>query len=99
MNIRNRKNLACMICMTYIFVTFFSLFFIAKEENHHCTGEDCPICASVHQAEQTLKNLGTGTMVVSETGITVICYELAFAGLCLLGSCTSLITQKVRLND
>lgn len=43
------------VCILFLFVTFASLFYIVKEENHHCTGEDCPICANIHQAEQTLK--------------------------------------------
>lgn len=33
------------------------------EANHHCTGEACPVCANIHQAEQTLRNLSTGTIV------------------------------------
>ncbi len=36
---------------------------VEGEANHHCTGEACPVCANIHQAEQTLRNLSTGTIV------------------------------------
>ena len=96
---KKRKYLAAWISIIFIFVTFASLFYIAKEENHKCTGEDCPICACVHQAEQTLKNLSTGmivafcTLVVLEAGILVI--PVCFIKLIP----RSLVSQKVRLND
>ena len=96
---KKRKYLAAWISIIFIFVTFASLFYIAKEENHKCTGEDCPICACVHQAEQTLKNLSTGmivafrTLIALEAGILVI--PVCFIKLIP----RSLVSQKVRLND
>ena len=70
-----------------------------KEENHNCTGEDCPVCACIHQAEQTLRNLGTGNI-----GNAVVSTLPVWNGI-LLPVClfcvytTSLVSQKVRLND
>ena len=55
MTTEKRKHLAAWFSIIFIFVTLASLFYIVKEENHKCTGEDCPVCACVHQAEQTLK--------------------------------------------
>ena len=43
-----------------------------KEENHNCTGEDCPVCACIHQAEQNLKNLGTGFAVAAMPGQKIL---------------------------
>lgn len=42
-----RKHLAAWFSIIFIFVTLASLFYIVKEENHKCTGEDCPVCACV----------------------------------------------------
>ena len=53
MNTKKKRVFSMAVCILFIFVTFASLFYIVKEENHHCTGEDCPICANIHQAEQT----------------------------------------------
>ena len=64
---KKKKCIAAIICILFVFVTFASLFYIVKEADHECTGENCPICACVHQAHQTLKNLGTGTIIWSGT--------------------------------
>ena len=96
---KKKRHIAAILCIVLLFVTFASLFYIAKEENHQCTGDDCPVCACVHQAEQNLKNLGTGLIaefcaifVVLSGSATVRAYveELFF---------TSLVSQKVRLNN
>ena len=52
MDTGKKKSMAAVICIFLIFVTFASLFYVAREENHNCTGKDCPICACVHQAKQ-----------------------------------------------
>ena len=54
---KRQKKAAILICMAFLFVMLTSFFYIAKEENHNCTGEDCPVCACIHQAEQNLKKL------------------------------------------
>ena len=59
MDTGKKKSIAAVICIFLIFVTFASLFYVAREEDHNCTGKDCPICACVHQAKQVLRNLGT----------------------------------------
>lgn len=59
MDTGKKKSMAAVICIFLIFVTFASLFYVAREEDHNCTGKDCPICACVHQAKQVLRNLGT----------------------------------------
>ena len=62
MNHNMKKTASFVICILLVFITAASLFYIIKEENHNCTGEDCPVCACIHQAEQTLRNLGTGNI-------------------------------------
>ena len=82
-----------------LFVTFASLFYIIKEENHNCTGEDCPICANIHQAEQTLRNLGAGMVIHATVNPVLFMFVLAIAGQAFVVSNTSLVSQKVRLNN
>lgn len=99
MNRKKKRHIAAVLCIVLLFITFASLFYIAKEENHQCTGDDCPVCACIHQAEQNLKNLGTGLTVefcvifkALLEGVIICAYakELLF---------TSLVSQKVRLNN
>lgn len=99
MHTRKRKTLAFIICMAFIATAFFSVLFIVKEADHDCTGENCPVCACIHQAEQTLKQLGTGdtgsAFIIARSFFVITPLFLAV----LLIPCVSLISQKVRLND
>ena len=74
-------------------------FDIAKEANHKCTGEDCPICACVHQVEQNLKNLGTGFAVDFCAIFSVLSIVSVICCQTENFFCTSLVSQKVRLNN
>lgn len=96
---KKKKSIAAIICVLFIFVTFASLFYIVKEADHECTGEDCPICACIHQAQQTLKNLGTGTIIWPGTIFTILFTLCVFMQYVCMIFCTSLVSQKVRLND
>ena len=99
MTTEKRKHLAAWVSIIFIFVTLASLCYIVKEENHKCTGEDCPVCACVHQAEQTLKNLSTGMVVVFRT-LVVLDTGVLLAAVCFLKLIPhSLVSRKVRLND
>lgn len=101
MNTKKKRVFSMAVCILFLFVTFASLFYIVKEENHNCTGKDCPICANIHQAEQTLKKLGTGMVVhatVNPMSFMFI-FILAIAGRALVVTNTSLVSQKVRLNN
>ena len=99
MNTKTKKFFSVAVCILMLFVTFASLFYIVKEENHHCTGEDCPICANLHQAEQILRNVGNGTITIAAINPMPILFVLLITGQFLLVSGTSLVSQKVRLND
>lgn len=99
MNTKKKRVFSMAISILFLFVTFVSLFYIVKEENHNCTGEDCPICATIHQAEQTLRDLGAGTVIHVTVNPMPLLSVLAIAGQTFVVSSTSLVSQKVRLNN
>ena len=99
MKTKKKRVFSMAVCILFIFVTFASLFYIIKEENHYCTGEDCPICANIHQAEQTLRNVGNGTITIATINPMLILFALLITGQFLIVSDTSLVSQKVRLNN
>ena len=98
--IKGAKNPCRVYLCCLCYCRLLSLFFIAKEAHHDCTGEDCPVCACIHRAEQTLKQIGTGS---SETAgafapsVSAGC-GISFAFLCLRLS-FPFISQKVRMNN
>ena len=99
MNTARQKKTALTICIVLVFITFASLFYVVKEENHDCTGEDCPICVCIHQAEQVLKNLGTGKSEAQTTGMMQLFVSFVLPVCYAIFCATSLVSQKVRLND
>ena len=99
MNTARQKKTALTICIVLVFITFASLFYIVKEENHDCTGEDCPICVCLHQAEQVLKNLGAGKSEAQITGMIQLFVSFVLSVCYVMFCATSLVSQKVRLND
>ena len=96
---KNRKKLALFISVIFVVVTFFSLFYVTKEQNHHFVDRDCPICACMHQAEQALKTLGDGfAEAVVSLAVLIIAISLIAGDFSNL-VWKSLITQKVRMNN
>lgn len=99
MNMGKEKKLAVITSMILIFITVASLFYIVEEQEHDCTGADCPVCACIHQAEQTLRTLGTGYMVMPFIYRMIVSCNVSAADHTLYIHTTSLVSQKVRLND
>ena len=96
----NKRRLsAAFICAALIAITLFSALFIVKESRHDCTGEDCPVCVCLHQAEQTLRQISAGPAeAAGEFAIYFVLVTLS-AYLSLSVPVVSLISQKVRMNN
>ncbi len=97
---RKQKLAAKLACMAIIIVALSSMFFLVKEANHTCTEPECPVCACLHEAEETIRNIGTGAIrimvsIFAPVTVLFLCLEKLPASI----SNHSLITQKVRLND
>lgn len=99
-NISNSQRIAAALLGIAVLVALlFSAFFMTAETDHRCTGEDCPICACIHQCSQNIRQIGDGTVGQIHFVVTV-----SFLLLPLLCNITNLfyatpVTQKVRLNN
>ena len=82
---QRRSVLSLAVVFAVIFVVLISSFFVAAETNHDCTGEDCPVCACIHQAEQNLKNLGTGLAVAAICLCSICCNFIVISLYCIAG--------------
>ena len=65
---QKRKSFA--MALMLIFCIMFSVCFIAAEAGHECSGEDCPVCASLLQCEELVQK--TGTWFVSFAAFTLL---------------------------
>ena len=97
MTTKSKKFFAVAVSVLLLTFTIVSLLFIVKEADHDCTGTDCPVCASIHQAEQTLRNMGSGIVAVAAIipALFTACY-VAIRILILPSICP--VQQKVRLD-
>lgn len=77
----------------------FSAFYIAAEADHDCSGEDCLICACIHQCENTLRGIGNGTAVKSAVVVAIVFILLAAAFVIPPELQDTLVSKKVRLNN
>ncbi|MBQ7433527.1 MAG: hypothetical protein IJV50_08760 [Lachnospiraceae bacterium] len=90
---------AGILCVLFLSVMTLSIFYIVREADHDCTGEDCPVCAMIQTAEQTLQFLGTGMVPVVWLLVPVLFLflkkRMEETGIV----CRTLVQQKVRLNN
>lgn len=96
---KKQRKLVLLACIVYISVIFLSSVFIVREADHDCVGEDCPICACIAQAEQTLKQLGTGKAETLAWLPAVVLLILVISYVFRFVPCSTLQSCKVRLND
>ena len=97
---KRQRTAALISCAAIMFVMLFSVLFIIGEVDHDCIGQDCPICAYIHEAEQILNQLGNGAVSVAAVIIVpMLLLCLCIAVLIEAISNNTLVNQKVRLND
>ncbi len=96
---KKQRICAFVICAVLLTVTAFSVLFIIKEADHHCKGENCPVCACIHQAEQTLKQFESGQIIKTTCYFVRIPFVLVCISAFFFVPRTTLIRQKVRLNN
>ena len=93
------SGISLFLCVVLIIGMLFSSFFIAAEHGHNCHGEGCPICQTVAVCERILNNVGAGLFIY----VAVLFTVLFISSTTLLSTCnlktTTLVSQKVRLND
>ena len=94
-----RKMTASVISTVMLVVLLFSAFYIATEEEHNCTGEDCPICACMEQCVNNLRQMGDGAVSQVLSALFCIFFLLSLSSQETNLSCVTPVTQKVRLNN
>lgn len=98
---KNQRIMSMVICVFFMLIAFVSLFFVGTESAHRCNNvQDCPICASIHDAEQTIRQMGGGIMTVFLAVILPVLSVYLMAVFVFSGDTVpTLIALKVRLNN
>ncbi len=93
-----RITAGVMVLMMLVAV-LFAAFCIAIEADHECSGEDCPICAFIHQCVSAFHSIGDGSAVRPAAAVPVILVSFVTAFAITALSQNTLISRKVRLNN
>ncbi len=68
-----RRTAAVILTVITAVAILFSLFVIVCENDHDCTGDNCPVCALIHFCRETLKALGD-TLLIALFALAVPCF-------------------------
>ena len=95
----HRKTAAGILGMLLLVVVLFSAFFIAAEADHHCTGEDCPVCACLQQCEKTLHQIGGGLAALSAVIVPAVIILISVVLLAFAIPHKTPVSGKISLNN
>lgn len=96
---RSKRIAMCIMGIMIFIVVLFSVLFIARETNHDCKGDDCPICACLIQCEKTIHQIGV--RIVSLVAIVLPIADL-FLSMCVLLffiAYKTPVSGKIRMNN
>lgn len=66
-----KRIVAGIMCLMILLIMLSVSYYIASEVHHDCEGEDCPICAFIHQCETILSQFGDGTVLLYASMVPV----------------------------
>lgn len=94
------NRLRAVLAAVFIAFTVFSVFFVAAEAGHDCSGDDCPICFVIQVAAQNVKLL---SLALCAAGVSLArhCFalKLSFKNSYQTFFNNSLISLKTRLDN
>lgn len=87
------------IATVMLMAVVFSAFFIAAHADHDCAGEDCPICAVIHQCESMLRGIGDGAGAEAVAIVPVFALLVCLSLITYIFTGDTPVSRKVRLNN
>ena len=93
----NNRILAWVAVLATVLCVLLSVLFIRENLNHHCDGEDCPICQLMLQCEKQLDSMDCVVVVAAVSVFYALIQQVVDAtDACVWAN--SLISRKVRLD-
>ena len=88
------------MAVLFLIFTVYSVFYIAHESHHECSGEECPVCQVIIISVQNIRLLGLA-LASSVVVIAFKAFERHNSSFIYksLFKANTLIAQKIRLND
>lgn len=94
-----RKALAWIVTL-FLFLSFtFSFGYIADNMHHHCSGEDCQVCAQIDVAVHLLSSVKYVPILSACLALLCVFTQYVFSAFHFEAEDDTLITLKVELLD
>ena len=100
MNLWKTNRIAAgILSLMILFSVLFSSFYISAESLHSCTGDGCPVCACIHQCENTLRRFCGRAALQAPVVIPAVSLYPAGALFMTAVLHKTPVSAKVRIND
>ncbi len=96
---KKKRIAAGSIVILMLLIMLLSVFFIAVEAVHDCSGEDCPICICIEQCENILHQVSDGMVSVISMLLPVVCIPFLLFLFVFNLPRETLVSKKVRMDD
>ena len=96
---RFRKVFCFLIGLIFLFVISASFLLVIKEQNHHCSGQDCPICHEIMICQNILHSISgnTGSICLAIFFLIILSVLQKTHDVCQTRQ--TLVSLKVKLTD
>ena len=94
-----RRIAAGFLGLLILAAVLFSVFYIAAEADHDCTGEDCPVCLCIRLCSDALNRFRKKTVPVARILLPMLCVLPAAAVFSAPMAEQTPVKGKVRLNN
>lgn len=96
---KTKRIVAIILFFSFVFVSFFSEFYIIKESNHECSGNNCSICSTINTVKHNLDQIlfgGNSLFIVASRFMfsLAVLFAVQFVFLYITP-----VSQKVRMNN
>ena len=96
---QRQRFVSVALCAVLLAVMAFSCAIILLEHDHDCSGDDCPTCLLIHQAEENVMCLGQANMPHAHAIVSSLAMaQLSFQRFVQTAPTATLISLKVRQN-
>lgn len=99
---KKQRGVTWVVSAALFLVMLCSCLYIIKEASHSCTGDNCPICAQISEAENNLKKLANSNPPVKPAAVFVIPCSVLYKAveiICFALLYSTLVAQKIRMNN
>jgi len=94
------RKRALALCICILFILFASSLSVIHDSDHHCAGEDCPVCAHIQMVLHLVRGLSLiGLFLAALILFTQRLHRFFASALIPAAFPSTPVNLKVRLND